>query len=222
MFWVLSASPCNKLLNAHLYVWEMCAFKSWSYLTAQTISSQAEKYFLSSFWFYWAVLHIPELSLATDSHTYTYIRTHVRSDLRTTWTSYPWARSTDVTHCLDRSERPTQDWSEEKILTWHNSKCARVHMHTEYWWCEHDGCVEWRYMVHLLKPTNHLLLRSCQAGETQVSALHMWMLLTQARSIPTTVNIAQVQPRWQGDFWHQPDLVWVIGPPRALVHLAGN
>lgn len=77
MFWVLSASPCNKLLNAHLCVWEMCVFKSWSYLTAQTISSQAQKYFLSRFWFYWAVLHVPELSLAS-----THIHIHVHTQLR--------------------------------------------------------------------------------------------------------------------------------------------
>lgn len=77
MFWVLSASPCNKLVNAHLCVWQMCVFKSWSYLTAQTISSQAEKCFVSRFWFYWDVLHVPELSIAS-----THVRVHVDTQLR--------------------------------------------------------------------------------------------------------------------------------------------
>lgn len=112
MFWVLSASPCNKLLNAHLCAWEMCAFKSWSYLTAQTISSQAEKYFLSRFWFYWAVLHLPELSLATDSHMYTYKCTYACSDLRELVISACY-----TVPGLQREDDARQKWRENPDLT---------------------------------------------------------------------------------------------------------
>lgn len=167
MFWVLSASPCNKLLNAHLCVWEMCVFKSWSYLTAQTISSQAEKYFLSRFWFYWVVLHVPELSLAT-----THIRIHIHTQLR--FKDHTGLLSLALFHRWYTLCGYKRGWcreEEEKILIWWQW------MHTG---TENTGGVSTMALWGedtLPIYSNPLTLYCSLPGEAQDPALHMWLLL---------------------------------------------